>query len=113
METATITLLKEAGKRGLLLSELAEQLDRPVTDVLKVVDSLSANGYVKKVEEKQKGDSILRIIWHDKDEPKWDTLQGCPCFACPDIDVCGAGQPTSPWSCEKLDTWIKGRTEQS
>ena len=113
METETIALLKEAGIRGLLLSELADRLEAPATDILKVVESLSANGYVKKVEEKRKGDSVLRIIWHDKDAPKWDTLQGCPCFACTEIDVCGAGQPTSPWSCEKLNSWIRERTEQS
>jgi len=114
METNTIALLKEAGRRGLLLCELAEQLERPATDVLKVVESLSANGYVKKVEEKKKkGESVLRIIWNDKDEPKWDTLQGCPCFACTDIDVCGAGQPTSPWSCDRLNMWIKDRTQHS
>jgi hypothetical protein len=113
MERDTIALLKEAGSRGLLLSELAEQLARPATDILKVIEELSANGYVKKVEEKQNGDSVLRVIWHDKDPPKWDTLQGCPCFACLEIDVCGAGQPTSPWSCEKLSTWIKDRTHRS
>lgn len=113
METSTIALLKEAGSRGLLISELAERLERPASDVLSVVESLSANGHVKKVEEKRKGGSVLRIVWHDRDAPKWDTLQGCPCFACIEIDVCGAGQPTSPWSCERLNTWIKDRTQRS
>lgn len=113
METKTIALLKEAGRRGLLLSELAGRLELSAADVLQVVEPLSASGYVKKVEEKQEGDSVLRIVWHDKDAPKWDTLQGCPCFACTEINVCGAGQPTSPWSCDKLNTWIKDRTQQS
>ena len=39
MESRTITLLKEAGKRGLLLTELAQQLERPAKEILKVVES--------------------------------------------------------------------------
>ena len=66
---------------------------------------------VKKIEEKHDGKSTFRVIWQGNGESEWDTLEGCPCFICTDIDQCGAGQPTSPWICEKLNKWIKERLD--
>lgn len=111
MESQTISLLKDAGDCGLLLTELAEQLEQPATNVLKIIENLTRNGHVKKVEEQHDGNTVLRIIWQQAVDSEWDTLQGCPCFSCGDIDQCGAGQPTSPWNCEKLNTWINERIE--
>lgn len=107
MESDALSLLKEAGKTGLLLTELAKQLEKSTTAILKVVEPLANNGRIKKVEEQHDGNSVLRFIWQDDDKAEWDTLQGCPCFSCPEIDQCGAGQPTSPCFCKKLDTWLQ------
>ncbi|MFW9985549.1 MAG: hypothetical protein ACFFDJ_03190 [Candidatus Odinarchaeota archaeon] len=109
MESSTIELLRGAGKQGILLAELAQQMDQTEKSILKIIESLSQNGKVKKIEEKHDGKSVIRIIWQEDSE--WDTLQGCPCFICPDIDQCGAGQPTSPWGCDKLNNWIKERLD--
>ena len=109
MESSTIELLRGAGKQGILLAELAQQMEQTEKSVLKIIDSLSQNGKVKKVEEEHDGKSMIRVIWQDASE--WDTLHGCPCFICPDIDQCGAGQPISPWACEKLSKWIKDRLD--
>lgn len=111
MESHTIELVKGAGKQGILLAELAQQMRETETKVLEVIDSLSKNGQIKKVEEKHDGESVIRVIWQVKDDSEWDTLQGCPCFICPDINQCGAGQPTNPWLCGKLNKWIKERLD--
>ena len=112
MESNAIALLKEAGKRGLLLSELAKQLEQPATKVLKIVESLETNGQVEKKDEEHNGKSVLRLFWREEDS-KWDTLQGCPCFSCTEIDKCGASQSISPWTCEKLNIWIKEQLAKS
>ena len=109
MESRTITLLKEAGKRGLLLTELAQQLERPAKEILKVVESLTSNGHVEEIEETHNGESVLRLVWQNEKDSEWETLEGCPCFACSSINICGAGQPSSPWFCDKLNNWIKSR----
>lgn len=111
MESGTIELLKEAGKKGILLADLVNKMGETESTLLTIIDALSKNGQVKKVEEKHDGKSTFRLIWQDDDEAEWDTLEGCPCFICPDIDQCGAGQPTSPWLCGKLNSWIKERLD--
>ncbi len=111
MESGTIEVLKDAGKQGILLAELVKKINQPESVILQIIDSLSKNGQVKKVEENHDGKSMFRIIWQGIDKSEWDTLEGCPCFVCPDIDQCGAGQPTSPWICEKLNSWIKDRLD--
>lgn len=111
MESSAITLLKEAGKQGLLLTELARQLKQSEAMVQKVLESLASQGQVRKVEENHDGKPVIRIFWQGDGEFEWDTLEGCPCFACSDIDQCGAGQPTSPLICVKLDKWIKERLD--
>ena len=111
MESGTIELLKSAGKQGILLAELVNKMEQPEATILQIIDSLTKNGQVKKIEEKHDGKSTFRVIWQGNGESEWDTLEGCPCFICTDIDQCGAGQPTSPWICEKLNKWIKERLD--
>lgn len=109
MESSTIRLLKGAGQQGILLAELAQQLDQTESALLPIVDSLSKNGQVKKIEETHNGQSVVRVIWQDARKSEWDTLEGCPCFVCSEIDQCGASQPISPLGCEQLNKWIKER----
>jgi len=111
MESGTIELLRDAGKQGILLAELVQKTKQSESALLQIIDSLSQKGQVTKVEENHDGNSTFRIIWQGSDESEWDTLEGCPCFICPDIDQCGASQPTSPWVCEKLGTWINERLD--
>lgn len=111
MESSAIALLKGAGKQGILLAELAQQMSQTETKLLEVIDSLSENGHVIIINETHNGKSMIRVVWQNQDDGVWDTLEGCPCFVCRDIDQCGASQPISPWSCEKLNTWIKERLD--
>ncbi|MFX1509719.1 MAG: hypothetical protein ACFFBR_05370 [Promethearchaeota archaeon] len=111
MESGTIEVLKDAGKQGILLAELVKKTEQSESKILQIIDSLTENGQVKKVEESHDGKATLRIFWQGEEESEWDTLEGCPCFICPDIDQCGAGQPTSPWVCDKLNNWIKERLD--
>lgn len=109
MESRTIALLKEAGTKGLLLSELVQELEQSASDVQKIIESLKRQGYVKEVEDQDNGASSTRLIWHNTEGPEWNTLKGCPCFACKEIEQCGEGQPITPWYCEKLNTWLSER----
>ncbi len=106
MESGTLQVIKDAGKQGILLAELVKKMNEPESTILEVIDSLNKNGQIKKVAEKHDGESTFRLIWNDF-ESEWDTREGLPCFVCPDIDQCGAAQPTNPWVCEKLNKWIK------
>lgn len=109
MESFAKELVKGAGKQGILLADLVQQLGKDETTVLQLIDEMSQNGQLTKVEESRDGNTIVRLFWHETDDSEWDTLQGCPCFICPDINQCGAGQPTTPWMCKKLNKWIQDR----
>jgi hypothetical protein len=107
MESSAKELIRGAGKQGILLAELAQQIGEDEAVVLKLINSLSENGNLRKIEESHDGAKTIRVIWQEEEDSEWDTLQGCPCFICSDINQCGAGQPTNPWMCKKLDNWIQ------
>jgi len=107
MESSAKELVKGAGKQGILLADLARQIGEDETVVLQLIDSLSKTYQISKIEESHDGAKVIRVVWHDKGDSEWHTLQGCPCFVCSDINQCGAGQPTNPWMCKKLDSWIQ------
>jgi hypothetical protein len=109
MESRAIALLKEAGQKGLLLSELVQKLDQSASDVRNLVESLKRQGHVREVEAQHNGASAIRLIWQRGESPEWNTLKGCPCFACKEIEQCGEGQPITPWYCGKLNTWLAER----
>ncbi len=109
MESHAIALLKEAGRRGLLLSELVQELEQNASDVQYIVETLKMQGHVKEVEDQHNGAFATRLIWQEEESPGWNTLHGCPCFACREIEQCGAGQPITPWYCQKLNTWLAER----
>jgi hypothetical protein len=109
MESRAIALLKEAGRKGLLLSELVQELEQSASDVEKIVESLKRQGHVKEVEDQDNGTSTTRLIWQNAESSEWNTLKGCPCFACKEIEQCGEGQPITPWYCGKLNTWLSER----
>ena len=107
MESSAKELIRGAGKQGILLAELAQQIGEDEPVVLKLINSLSENGYLRKIEESHDGVETIRVVWQEQEDSEWDTLQGCPCFVCTAINQCGAGQPTNPWMCKKLDSWIQ------
>ena len=107
MESFAKELLKEAGKQGILLAELVQQMDKDEAAVLQIVDNLSQKGQLAKIEESRDGNTTVRLVWQEEDDSGWNTLQGCPCFVCSEIDQCGAGQPITPWICNKLNRWIQ------
>ena len=40
-----------------------------------------------------------------------DSITGCPCFGCGDLDRCGVGRGSpSPIVCERLTAWIERGT---
>ncbi len=109
MESRAIALLKEAGSKGLLLSELIQELEKSASNVQNVIESLKRQGYVKEVEDQHNGASTTRLIWQGRESSKWNTFNGCPCFSCKEIEQCGEGQPITPWYCGKLNVWLAER----
>ncbi len=107
MESRAIALLKEAGRTGLLLSELVQELEQSASDVRNMVESLKRQGHVKEVEDQHNGALVTRLVWQEN--PEWNTLKGCPCFTCKEIEQCGEGQPITSWYCVKLNTWLAER----
>ncbi|MHA1608152.1 MAG: helix-turn-helix transcriptional regulator [Candidatus Freyarchaeota archaeon] len=108
MEEKAYEIIREAGEKGLLQSDLWRKLGVNSREGSRVAMRLEKKGLIRRLRELYKGRWTYRIFANEKEnvEVKWNTLGGCPCFTCKQISRCGIGQPISPIRCWKLTEWI-------
>ena len=110
-EQKALKLIFDAGEEGLLQSELWKLLD---------VSSREGSRMAKKFEEKGR---VLRekVLnngrWTYKQFSKkelvtLDSIEGCPCLICDEVEKCFGGGTVTPATCLKLTAWIDPRIEQ-
>ena len=109
-EQKALKLIIEAGDEGLLQSELWKLLD---------VSSREGSRLAKKFEEK--GNVFREKVLNDgrwtyklyfKKEPvTLESVSGCPCLICPEVDKCFQGGAYNPNTCLELTAWIDPRIQ--
>ena len=110
VEKKAIQLIIKAGEEGLFQTELRKLLD---------VSSREASRIAKKFEEK---DIVFREkvlnngrwtfkIYSTKEYVTIDSIEGCPCLICPDVDKCHSGGTKDPTTCLDLTAWVDPRIE--
>ena len=110
-EQRALKLIFDTGEKGLLQSELWKLLE---------VSSREGSRLAKKFEEKGK---VIRIkvlnegrwtykLYFKKEPVTLDSVAGCPCLICPEIDKCFRGGTQDPNICLLLTAWIDPRIEQ-
>ena len=110
VEQRALRLIYDAGDEGLLQSELWKLLD---------VSSREGSRLAKKFEEKGRivRDKILNDgRWtyklFSKNEPvTLDSVRGCPCLICSEVEKCFRGGTQDPVYCLLLTAWIDPRIE--
>ncbi|HMF30825.1 MAG TPA: MarR family winged helix-turn-helix transcriptional regulator [Candidatus Lokiarchaeia archaeon] len=105
-----------------VLCEQKEILQSDLSNYL-TIDSRKASRLVINMEEKKyiQRERVLNngrwtyILRVNQELPKvevkgkktWETLENCPCFACPDLDACNVGQnKNNPQFCLHLTRWM-------
>jgi hypothetical protein len=107
-EQKALKLIIEAGEEGLLQSNLWKLLD---------VNSREGSRIAKKFEEKGK---IIRVkvleggrwsykLFFKKEPVTLESVEGCPCLICPEVDKCFRGGSQDPTTCLDLTAWIDPR----
>ena len=110
LEQKALKLIYDAGESGLLQSELWKNLG---------VSSREGSRMAKKFEEK---DRILREkilhggrwtykLYSKKELVTLNSVEGCPCLICSEVDKCFRGGAVDPNTCLKLTAWIDPRIE--
>ena len=111
VEKKALILILDAGDKGLFQTELRKLLD---------ISSREASRIAKKFEEKDRvfREKVLNNgrwtfkIYSTKVYVTIDSIKGCPCLICPDVDKCYSGGTITPTTCLKLTAWIDPRIEQ-
>jgi hypothetical protein len=110
LDQEALRLIFEAGDDGLLQSDLWKELD---------VSSREGSRLATRFEEKEKiirekelcnGRWTYRLYF--KREPvTLDSVKGCPCLICSEMDKCFSGGTNDPTICSALTAWIDPRIE--
>ena len=110
-EQKALKLIFEAGEEGLLQSELWKLLE---------IGSREGSRMAKKFEEKEQvsREKVLNNgrwtykLFSKKEAVTLDSVEGCPCLICPEVDKCFKGGSKDPTVCLDLTAWIDPRIEQ-
>lgn len=102
-------VIRSAGSKGLLQSDLWRSLNTNSREGSRIAQRLEKKGLVRRSRELCEGRWTYRLYVDEKTQISdlmWCTLNNCPCFTCKNLTQCGEGQAISPTSCSDLNKWI-------
>ena len=110
LEQKALKLVFDAGDKGILQSELWKKLG---------VSSREGSRMAKKFEEKDKviREKVLNDgrwtykLYSKKELVTLDSVKGCPCLICDEVDKCFRGGTRDPVYCMALTAWVDPRIE--
>lgn len=110
LEQKALKLVFDAGDKGILQSEIWKKLG---------VSSREGSRMAKKFEEKDKviREKVLNDgrwtykLYSKKELVTLDSVKGCPCLICDEVDKCFRGGTRDPVYCMALTAWIDPRIE--
>jgi len=115
MEEEAYELIKRAGEKGVLQSELWKILKTNSREGSRIATKLENKGLIRRERVLYKGRWTFKLIpvKTETKEVQWTTLDGCPCFTCPNIRECKLGSAITPAMCKNLTEWIKKLIKKS
>lgn len=109
-EKEALKLIFEAGDKGLLQSELWKLLDISSREGSRLAKKFEEKGRITREKVLNEGRWTYKLIY--KKEPvTLDSVAGCPCLICPELDKCFSGGTKDPNTCIELTAWIDPRIE--
>lgn len=108
LEQKALKLVYDAGDKGILQSELWKELG---------VSSREGSRMAKKFEERDKvvREKVLNEgrwtykLFSKKEPVTLDSVKGCPCLICDEVDKCFRGGTRDPVYCMALTAWVDPR----
>jgi hypothetical protein len=110
VEQKALKLIFEAGDKGLLQSVLWKDLE---------VSSREGSRLAKKFQDKERiirkkelNDGRWTYRLYIKRKPvTLNSVKGCPCLVCPEMEKCFTGGTSDPTICPALTAWVDPRIE--
>ena len=110
VEKKALQLIIKAGEEGLFQTELWKLLDVSSREASRIAKKFEEKGIVFREKVLNNGRWTFKI-YSNKVFGTIDSIEGCPCLICPDIDRCHSGATTDPRTCLDLTAWVDPRIE--
>ena len=104
-EKRVFQLISEAGEEGLLQTEMWKRLGITGQDGSRIARRFEGKGIIKRQRVLHENRWTYRLF-STKKPVTLDSVMGCPCATCSDMDRCISGQRISPVHCPNLTDWI-------
>lgn len=106
LDQRALKLIFDAEEEGLLQSEMWKKLGVSSREGSRLALKFEQKGIIERRKILNDGRWTYRL--YSKHQPvTLDTIIGCPCLSCDEIDRCVVGGLTSPINCSRLTEWIE------
>jgi DNA-binding Lrp family transcriptional regulator len=110
VEIKALKLILKAGDEGLFQSELWKLLGVKNREASRIAKKYVDNGRVFRERVLYNGRWTFKIF-STKKYVTLDSIIGCPCLICPDVDKCYRGGKKDSTTCLDFTAWIDPRIE--
>jgi hypothetical protein len=107
-EQKALKLIFEARENGIFQSELWKTLKVSSREGSRIAKKFEEKGKLVRIKELKKGRWTYKL-YYKKEPVTLESISGCPCLICPEMDKCFRGGTHDPTICLDLTYWIDPR----
>ena len=108
LEQRAQKIIFEAANAGIMQSELWKELGVSSREGSRIALRFEEKGTVERRKILHEGRWSYKLF-SKKEYVTMDSIAGCPCMICGEIDKCFEGGSRDPVSCMELNTWLTPR----
>jgi hypothetical protein len=110
VEQKALKLIFEAGDKGVLQKDLWKDLKVSSREGSRLAKKFQEKDRIKREKELNNGRWTYRLFIKRK-PVTLNSVQGCPCLICDEMDKCFRGGLSDPTICQALTAWVDPRVE--
>ena len=111
IERKAMKLILEAGKEGVLQSELWKLLDVSNREASRMAIKFVEKGKVCREKVLNNGRWTYKVFSMEE-YVTINSIEGCPCLVCADVEKCYTGGTKDSRTCLEMTAWVDPRIEQ-
>lgn len=108
LDQRALKIILEAGDDGIMQSELWKKLGVSSREGSRLALRFEEKGTVERRKVLHEGRWSYKLF-SKREFVTMDSISGCPCMVCKEVDRCFEGGQRDPVSCQDLTTWITPR----
>jgi DNA-binding Lrp family transcriptional regulator len=110
LEQKALKLIIDRGEEGLFQSELWKELGVSSREGSRIARKFAEKGKIERIRLLNNGRWTYKL-YSRKVPVTLDSVKGCPCLICSEVDKCFRGGSIDPVYCQKLTSWIDPRIQ--